>query len=252
MVRFTLFCRRAGESPMSVFRTSNNTNAANNVDAPLREAYPINRAKEDDAVPDGPTEAVEERRRRRRERIVWLGVLLGVLALTIAAVAALASWRAITLVERTPAAGGLAVPPAVAAPVVTDFDVTYAQEALRVQVGCAAVLYIDLDEPRSNVDERISDLRYDSRCGQDVPRLTLGPGAAGGAQVRDADTDAAGCAKAIRTSPLGPGASAEVRKGTVLCVLTAGTPAALTLVEVTDVGRTGTAAMRATSWKVTG
>jgi hypothetical protein len=43
-----------------------------------------------------------------------------------------------------------------------------------------------------------------------------------------------------------------VRKGTVLCVLTAGTPAVLTLLEVTDVGRTGTAGMRATSWKVTG
>jgi hypothetical protein len=238
---------------MSVFRTSNNTNAtANAINSSLREPYPINRSKEEETVPDGPTEALEERRRRKRERIVWLGVLLGVLALTISAVAAIASWRAITLVEHVPPVAAVGAPPAAAAPVVTDFSVTYAQEPLRVQVGCAAVLYIDLDEPRTNADERISDLRYDSRCGQDMPRLTLGPGAEAGAQIKDADTDAAGCERAIRTSPLGPGATAEVRKGTVLCILTAGSPASVALVEVTDVGRTGTAGMRATSWKVAG
>ena len=121
-----------------------------------------------------------------------------------------------------------------------------------MQVGCAAVLFLDLDEPRSNADEKISDLRYDSRCGQDVPRLTLGPGAAAGAEVKDSDLDADGCRRAIRTSPIGPGGSVMVRKGAVLCVLTAAVPASISLVEITDVGTTGTAGMRATSWKVTG
>jgi hypothetical protein len=41
-------------------------------------------------------------------------------------------------------------------------------------------------------------------------------------------------------------------KGAVLCVQTAGAPARMVLVEITEVGRTGTAGMRATSWKVTG
>jgi hypothetical protein len=176
-------------------------------------------------------------------------VLVAVLALTTSSVAALAAWRALTLVRLV---GPVAVREPAPAPVSTDFAVTYAQEPLRVQVGCSAVLFLDLDEPRANAGEKISDLRYDSRCGQDVPRLTLGPGAQAGAQVKDADLDADGCAKAIRTSPLGPGASVEARKGAVLCVLTAATPPSMALVEITDVGRTGTAGMRATSWKVSG
>ena len=49
-----------------------------------------------------------------------------------------------------------------------------------------------------------------------------------------------------------PSQTVEVKKGAVLCVLTAATPASMALVEVTDVGQTGTAAMRATSWKVAG
>jgi hypothetical protein len=121
-----------------------------------------------------------------------------------------------------------------------------------VQVGCSAVLFVDLDEPRADAAEQASDLRYDSRCGNQPPSLTLGPGAAAGAQVSTSDIDAAGCGEAVRTSPLGPGASVEVRKGAALCVLTAADPPAMVLVEVTAVGQTGIAGMRATSWKVTG
>ncbi len=160
------------------------------------------------------------------------------------------AWRALRVarVATTPAAGSAAsVTPAGPA----GFSVAYAQEPLRVQVGCAAVMFLDLDEPRANADESVSDLRYDSRCGKEPPRLTLGPGAAGGAQIKDANTDAAGCLDAIRTSPLGPGASVVVAKGVVLCVLTAGRPAQMALVQITDVGQTGIAGMRATSWKVT-
>jgi hypothetical protein len=113
-------------------------------------------------------------------------------------------------------------------------------------------MFLDLDEPRANAGENGSDLRYDSRCGDQPPSLTLGPGATAGAQVASGDIDAAGCGEAIRTSPLGPGASVQVRKGAALCVLTAADPPDMVLVEVTDVGQTGIAGMRATSWKVTG
>jgi hypothetical protein len=223
---------------MSVFRTSNNVNAR------IRDPYPINRAREE-PIPDGPTERIDDRPQRRRDRVAWLGVLFAIFSLTTSAIAVLAAWRAMTLAQMVAAGGTIA-----ARPQSTDFAVTYAQEPLRIQVGCAAVLFLDLDEPRANAAENVSDLRYDSRCGQDPPRLTLGPGAAAGAQVKDADTDAEGCARAIRNSPLGPGAGVVVTKGAVLCVLTADRPASIALVEVTDVGRAGTAAMRATSWKV--
>jgi hypothetical protein len=230
---------------MSVFR------AANNVDKGRPDRpYPLDQRPRADAFPDGPTERIHDRKYRfGRDRMALLGVLIAVFALITSSVAVLASWRAVSLARLV--AGG--VPPAVATPAAHDgFSVTYAQEPLRVQVGCSAVLFLDLDEPRANADEKVSDLRYDSRCGQDVPRLTLGPGAAAGAQVRDSDTDAQGCQQAIRTSPIGPGGGVQVRKGVVLCVLTAAIPATVALVEITDVGTTGTAGMRATSWKVSG
>jgi len=231
---------------MSVFR------AANNVNKPPGDPYPINRPLRD-TIPVGPTERIDERKaRRRRDRILWLGVTVAVFALATSLIAVFAGWRAMNLARlvATAMAAGAGAP--ATAPRSTGFTVTYAQEPLRVQVGCSAVLFLDLDEPRTNADEKVSDLRYDSRCGQEPPRLTLGPGAAAGAEVKDSDTDAEGCQQAIRTSPIGPGGSVEVRKGATLCVLTAAIPPSMSLVEITDVGATGTAGMRATSWKVAG
>lgn len=238
---------------MSVFRTRNNPMTSDR-NTSTREPYPINRVT-DEPIPDGPTERIAERAKARRGPAGLLLVLLfALLSVALAGVAGLVAWRALGVAryaatERLPA---IIAPPAAAPMRETGYSVEYAQEPLRVQVGCSAVLYLDLDEPRSNADATVSDLRYDSRCGSEPPRLTLGPGAAGGAQLKDSDTDAAGCDEAIRTSPLGPGASVEVTKGVVLCVLTAERPAQMVLVEITDVGRTGMAGMRATSWKVAG
>ena len=244
---------------MSVFRMRKNPMTSDRNMSTAREAYPINRAA-GEPIPDGPTErigaAARTRPARRGPGGLVLVVPLALLAVVLAGVAGLVAWRALGVARhaatgaRTPAVAAAATTVAPAAG--TGYAVAYAQEPLRVQVGCAAVLFVDLDEPRANAAEAVSDLRYDSRCGTEAPRLTLGPGAAGGAQIKDSDTDAAGCAEAIRTSPLGPGASVPVAKGVVLCVLTAGRPAQMVLVEITDVGRTGIAGMRATSWKVTG
>jgi hypothetical protein len=232
---------------MSTFRATNNNPARS------RDPYAMNRPKPpsegDPRIPDGPTERIDGRDRNRRNWAVYVAVLVALFALNLAGVALFVGWRASHLARAAldqPAAAP-AVPPGEG-----HFDVSYAREPLRVQVGCSAVIFLDLDEPRSNAGEKVSDLRYDSRCGDQLPGLTLGAGAAGGSQVKDSDTDAAGCERAIRTSPIGPGASVPVRKGAVLCVLTAAAPARMVLVEITDVGRTGTAGMRATSWKVAG
>jgi hypothetical protein len=130
------------------------------------------------------------------------------------------------------------------------YPVAYAKEPLRLQPACSAVLHLDLDEPRADAAEDLADLRYESGCGNRPPQLSLGPGAAGGSREASADTDAAGCDRAIRTSPLGRGLPVEVSKGTAVCVLTAATPAELVLVEIIDVGGSGTAGLRATSWQV--
>lgn len=237
---------------MSLFRT-NNRNAASeaaNRNISSETAYPINRVREE-PIPDGPTQRIGRKLKRRGGRD-WgvLALVLAMLALNLAGVAGLLAWRALRARD-VPAAPG----PAVTGPAPAtggSYAVAYAQEPLRVQVGCSAVMFLDLDEPRANAGENVSDLRYDSRCGDQPPSLTLGPGATAGAQVNTGDIDAAGCGEAIRTRPLGPGASVEVRKGAALCVLTAADPPDMVLVEVTDVGQTGIAGMRATSWKVTG
>jgi hypothetical protein len=229
---------------MSLFKTTNRNLPA--------EAYPINRVRED-SVPDGPTVRIDKRIKRRVSgRRNWgvLALVVAMLALNVAGAAGLLAWRALrtkairaaperAVTTLAPEAGG-------------SYSVAYAQEPLRVQVGCSAVMFLDLDEPRANAGEKVSDLRYDSRCGDQPPSLTLGPGATAGAQVSTSDIDAAGCGEAIRTRPLGPGSSVEVRKGAALCVLTAANPPDMVLVEVTDVAQTGIAGMRATSWKVTG
>lgn len=229
---------------MSLFKTTNRNLPA--------EAYPINRVRED-PIPDGPTERIGNKTRRRptgRRNTGVIALVVAMLALNVAGVASLLSWRAMKT-------KGAAAPPAgtvttLAPEAGGSYAVAYAQEPLRVQVGCSAVMFLDLDEPRANAAENVSDLRYDSRCGDQPPSLTLGPGATAGAQVNGGDIDAAGCGDAIRTSPLGPGAGVPVRKGAALCVLTAASPPDMVLVEVTDVAQTGIAGMRATSWKVTG
>jgi hypothetical protein len=139
-------------------------------------------------------------------------------------------------------------PRPVAAEATTGLPVTYAKEALDIRVGCAAIAYLDLDEPRAGSSQQVADLRYDSKCGSVPARLSLGPGATAGSSVPTANLDADDCQRSIRNGPLGPGAEVPVRKGSALCVLTASDPAKLVLVEITDVGPTGTAGLRATSW----
>ncbi len=131
----------------------------------------------------------------------------------------------------------------------------YQQEPMKFQIGCSAALFVDLDEPRANVDDTHHDLRYDSRCGTNNPTLALGPGADGGSQAAADTRTAADCEKQIRTSPLGPRAVVPVRKGLLLCVLTSLADARerddtqkLVLLEVTGLSDRGTASLRATSW----
>ncbi|MDI6103624.1 hypothetical protein QLQ12_33930 [Actinoplanes sp. NEAU-A12] len=192
---------------------------------------------------------------RPRRAGVVLAVLFSLLALLLSAAAGLFSWRTFEAVGAV--VPQLPVPvasppqsPAPRPPQPEQYRVAYAKEPLRLQLTCSAVVHLDLDEPRADVAEHVADLRYESACGSRAPQLSLGAGAAGGSRQASADTDAAGCDRAVRTSPLGRGLQVEVREGTAICVLTAAAPAELVLVEIIDVGGSGTAGLRATSWQV--
>jgi hypothetical protein len=229
---------------------------------------------EGDPHVDGPTErlfdsqapdGMPSTRLGPNRRGVLVAVSLSGLALVASVGAGLVAWRSLARVD-APAPSSLATAPAHPATRGTDppspqrsagYTITYAQESLRIQIGCSAVMFLDLDELRADADEQGSDLRYDSRCGTEAPSLSLGPGAQAGGQVTDSDTDASGCDNAIRTSPLGRGARVPVKKGTVLCVLTSAADAVarvelprMVLVEITEVTDDGIANMRATSWTV--
>ncbi|HET6531881.1 MAG TPA: hypothetical protein VFH03_14925 [Actinoplanes sp.] len=275
---------------MSVFRATNA--ATDNHDGSW--SVPQQRPAYTDLY-DGPTERLyesdtepepEERRQPRPRRGVTLAVVLAVLALIASAGAVWMAWRALAVAgtapaaPSTPAAGSGPAPvaapsqlapgaePELSAEATADpsavpsapdsgYAVSYAAQPLLVQVGCAAVMYLDLDEPRADAAQQQSDLRYDSRCGTDRPTLTLAPGAEAAGLATGPEVDAAGCAEAIRTSPLGVAATVPVEKGTVLCVLTSAIEAEdrgdrprMVLVEVTDVDENGTAGLRATSWTV--
>lgn len=186
-----------------------------------------------------------------------LAVLFSLLALLAATAAGLFSWRTFEAVRAARSPQPATVPaaatprtPAARPPQPEQYRVVYAKEPLRLQLSCAAVLHLDLDEPRADVAENLADLRYEGGCGARPPRLSIGAGAAAASIRASADTDAGGCDRAVRTSPLGRGLQVTVQKDTALCVLTAEVPAELVLVEIIDVGGSGTADLRATSWQV--
>ncbi|MGA5302165.1 hypothetical protein ACPCHT_19710 [Nucisporomicrobium flavum] len=194
-----------------------------------------------DGYPDGPTErlgppAPQAEPPAPHRRLAVTAVVLAGLALTVAGAATVLAWRAW---DRAPAA--IPAPDASSPAGVA----SYAEERLRIRAGCTGITFLDLDEPRVNAPGPVSDLRYDSSCGGERPRLALAPGAVAAGDGVDPRTDAAGCAKTIRTSPLGAGQLVSVAKGVVLCVLTSGS---LVRVEVAEVTGDGTATLRATSW----
>jgi hypothetical protein len=223
---------------MSVFRASNSSAAWPIAADPFADGPTERLAPADpDGVPAPPA-----------HRGVVFAMLVSMLALVVSAGSGLVAWHALGRAEEA-SAGPVPVP---AAPVST-----YADEVLRAQAGCDAVLYVDLDEPRVNVPGTAGDLGYHGRCGAGTPRLALGPGAVAGSSAGEADVGEAGCAKAIRTRPLVSEADLPVRKGLVFCVLTgpppdsgdlAGAGVRLVRTEITEVAADGTADLRVTSW----
>jgi hypothetical protein len=207
--------------------------------------------------------------RPRRGRWAVAAIVVAVLALVAAGGSAWFSWQALdhadaaAAVARRPLLAGTtgqSVQTSPAAP--TDdptgeppaaLEVGYAQQPMRFQIGCSASLHIDLDEPRVNVDDKHSDLRYVSTCGTNPPSLALAADA--GSQVTADTRTAEDCTEQIRTSPLGPRATVAVRVGLVLCVLTSladartrGDSQRLVLLTITGLDGNATASLTVTSW----
>jgi hypothetical protein len=223
---------------------------------------------------DDPTERIPHAApadRPRRGRWAVAAVVVAVLALAAAGGSAWFSWQALdhadaaaAIARRSLLAGATAqtaqTSPAVSAGAPTadpptTFEIGYEAQPMRFQIGCSASLFVDLDEPRVNVDDKHSDLRYVSTCGTNPPSLALGAGADAGSQVTADTRTAEDCTEQIRTSPLGPRATVPVQAGLVLCVLTSLADARaredsqhLVLLTVTGLAGNATASLTVTSW----
>ena len=261
---------------MSLFRAANSaTDADWSVPTP-RGPYPVNPAYPD---PDGPTQRLyahpdepeplvepdepdpaDEPGPPARSRGAALALAIAVLALFVSGAAGVLAWGALSRAEgaRVDRHPTPALPPAASAAITSPtpagstvpaptggYAVVYAREPLRIRVPCGSAAFLDLGTPRTGTPVHRADLRYDNACGGDGALLSLGPAAGSGSTVGDPDADAPDCADAVAADPLGARESVPVRAGTVLCVRS-GTR--LALVEVTDVGPTGTAGLRLTAW----
>jgi hypothetical protein len=140
-----------------------------------------------------------------------------------------------------------AAPSAIPMPSASGASLLYGQEPVSVQVDCDADALLEVDgNPGLDAPEPNADLRYDNDCGADGPTLVLGPGSVAGAHVTDPDAGRLDCADAIRDHPLDAGEAVPVQKGTVVCVAT---PDTLAAVEVTGLGSRGVASLRVTGWQ---
>jgi hypothetical protein len=230
---------------MSVFRASN------------QEGVPLS----DDLYVEGPTERLFDTERFRAAlptdpgKGAGFAIVMSLVALLVAAGAALIGWRALAMSLARPATVAMQVgasPTAGVEHAVESYTVFYTGQSMKLQAGCNASMSVDLDEPRANVAQPDGDLRYDVKCGRDGSLFSLGPGAQGGSQIAGSPRAAQDCSQAIRTSPLGPGASVAVRKGNQLCVLTVGSTPRMVLVRITDVTSGSIASLTLTAWSVPG
>jgi hypothetical protein len=235
-----------------------------------------------DSMYEGPTVRLEPtppQTRPPRGRLAVVAVLAAVVALSAAAFAAYLGWQALDradgahelAAQEGPAPSPAQSPPAASAPppadatlllgappgaTPADWVTRYTGKVLTVRAGCAAQVFLDLDEPRAEVAGPGTDVQ--SRCAGSGTHLTLGPGAeaaaelpAAGAGSGAAAADAATCDQRLRTEPLADGAAVAVAKGLVLCVRT--TPAGtdgptLVRLEVTALDQNSTTLL-ASSWR---
>ena len=228
----------------------------------------------------------------KRSRGVLLALGVSALALLVAAVSLVVAWRAVDQAgdaKRFALAGGggvaapatevpattAAPPPTTAAPTGTPappdptstadpapldertvYTVTYEKQVLTLKAGCNDNMYIDLDEPRANVEYSDYDLGFVNRCQGGTSNLNLGEGVegseAGNPQMTPHD-----CAERIRTSPIGTDAQVPVRKGVVLCLTTSlakargkGDSQRMVRLEITGTADDGTVTLQSTAWNI--
>ncbi|KUL22021.1 hypothetical protein ADL15_49480 [Actinoplanes awajinensis subsp. mycoplanecinus] len=137
----------------------------------------------------------------------------------------------------------------------TLFTQKYLEKNLVVPSDCNSSVYIDLDDPKVQVDPAVSELSYYNFCNAgNTPYLSLQAGVEGTAYDSEA-FDPGDCVSQIVLKPLAKEGRLPVRQGQVYCLTTsssaaqkAGVPRRLVSLTVTGVAKDGALAIKATAW----
>lgn len=139
----------------------------------------------------------------------------------------------------------------------TQYKVKYAGEALTIVTRCNDDVGIDLDEPRVQVSDVVSEITFANGCNaSSPPRITLRSGVEG-SEVTSDKVMPVECAEKIRTSPLADNTEVPIRRGQVYCVKTSldtarssATSWKMVVLSVTAIAQDGTVSLRSSAWDI--
>jgi hypothetical protein len=142
----------------------------------------------------------------------------------------------------------------------TSYTVKYTKQSLTMSGSCSyssgTSMYVDLDEPRANVDDDGADFQFRSGCNSSEPAaFFLGRNVNGGL-VDNPNATPQECTDRIRRAPVGD-ASIPVRQGAAICLTTSYSAARargdlwrVVLIVVTGVPDQRTVTVEATAWNI--
>lgn len=139
----------------------------------------------------------------------------------------------------------------------TPYKISYTDQEMTIPAGCNTAIYVDLDEPRVQVEYPVSELTYSTGCGAgSVGKLQFRDGV-DASSVQSAAVTPVDCAEDIRKSPLSNTADQPVRQRQVYCVKTssnvaaaAGVPWKMVVLSVTSVSQNGAVSLKASAWDI--
>jgi hypothetical protein len=238
----------------------------------------------------GPTQPVKQPRNDasggRRLGMLAIGGVAG-LALVIALVAVVTSWRVTSSVDKLQAtvdnlagapqqgaAPGTTTEPTQAPVGSTDqpdatptgsvpslnaqtrYTVNYTKKRMRISAECNNTVYIDLDEPRVQAPSDAAELSLDTGCSTATPKLTIYGNGVQGSETESDSVTPAECNNQIQLSPL-PRTGLPIRQGQVYCIMTSLEDARasaiswkMVVLSVTSVAEDRTVALEASAWDI--
>jgi hypothetical protein len=138
------------------------------------------------------------------------------------------------------------------------YDPAYPQTNLILNPSACSSVYIDLDEPRVNVDATHGDLTVRTGCGHQQPTFELG-GQVLASRAADANATPNDCARGVQTGPLSNQNRIPItaQPPLVLCVVTSpqaafsqGIPRKVVLLQIKGISQDQTVDVVVTAWKV--